>query len=423
MRSWPPGRPRILVTDVWLANAGDGAIALATDRRLRRLAPGAAILHAAYQADLVGGAYPELDLVPPLSGLLGVRPWLPEMSGWGADAGKRLVADADLVLSQGGGFAMEHYGPKERLLSWDLVVERRLPIAFCAQSIGPWRDPAGRAILERVLGAAVAVGLRESESVANVLDLGVRADRVVVAADEAFSLFAAEQPGTAARAGIGCVVSGHPWLRRDGTVIDPRDSLGYLTRLVAHLVGLAPGERVTLLSTQQGLGDADRGLEDDADLAARVVDRLPADAARSIRTVQGYIPPLRFADLAAGFRGLVSMRMHPAIFGLCRGVPTVLVSEAYKATAMFEMLGLGGVVVPWGAPLGEIESKLRRDDPPSLDAARARAAANDEVVRRLLGAFRPPEVTGPRAAREAWRHWRPSALRGARRPRLGRGLG
>jgi len=420
MRSWPPGRPRILVTDVWLANAGDGAIALATDRRLRRLAPGAAILHAAYQADLVADAYPQLDLVPPLSGLLGVRPWIPEMSGWGADAGERLVADADLVLSQGGGFAMEHYGPKERLRSWELVVERRLPIAFCAQSIGPWRDPAARAILKRVLGAAVAVGLRESDSVANVLALGVPEDRVVVAADESFSLFDAREPGAAARAGFGCVLSGHPWLRRDGTVVDPRDSLDCLTRLVAYLVRLSRGEHVTLLSTQQGLGDAGRGLEDDADLAANVIGRLPADAARSIRTVAGYIPPLRFADLAAGFRGLVSMRMHPAIFGLCRGVPTVLVSEAYKATAMFEMLGLGGVLVPWAAPLGEIEPKLRGDNPPSLDAARARAAANDQVVRRLLGAFRPAGAIRPRVAREAWRRWRPSA---PRRPRLGRGLG
>jgi len=53
VREWPPGRPRILVSDAWLANAGDGAIALATQQRLERLAAQAAIVHAAYQGDIL----------------------------------------------------------------------------------------------------------------------------------------------------------------------------------------------------------------------------------------------------------------------------------------------------------------------------------------------------------------------------------
>src|SRR5947199_121054 len=71
VRDWPEGSPRVLVSDAWLANAGDGAIALATQARVRRLAPDAAVLHSAYQADLVGDRYPELALVPPLAGLTG----------------------------------------------------------------------------------------------------------------------------------------------------------------------------------------------------------------------------------------------------------------------------------------------------------------------------------------------------------------
>ena len=59
----------MLVADAWLANAGDGAIAVATEQRLARLAPSAAVVHAAYQGDLLADAYPELALVPPLAGL------------------------------------------------------------------------------------------------------------------------------------------------------------------------------------------------------------------------------------------------------------------------------------------------------------------------------------------------------------------
>lgn len=87
MTFWPPGRPRVLVTDAWLANAGDGAIALAVDRMVHAAAPGAAVLHAAYQADLVGGAYPGLAFVPPLDALLGVE-GAPAAAHWSGDAGE-----------------------------------------------------------------------------------------------------------------------------------------------------------------------------------------------------------------------------------------------------------------------------------------------------------------------------------------------
>jgi colanic acid/amylovoran biosynthesis protein len=328
------------------------------------------------------------------------------MTGWSRADAEQLIAGADAVLSQGGGFAMEHYGPWPRLRSWTLVVERGLPMAFCAQSIGPWRDPANRAMLERVYAAAVVVGLRESDSVANVLDLGVPRDRVVVTADEVFSLFAPLGDAYPDGRGIACVLSGDPWPRRDGAIVARDDPVAALAELVGHLVRLADGERVTLLSTQQGLSGLGRGLEDDARLAARVIDSLPADAAPAVETVPGYIAPLRCADLIASHRGLVSMRMHPAIFGICRGVPTALLTDAFKATAMFEMLGLQDVLVRSGDGPGVIDAKLRRggaENARGLENARARAAANDDVVRRLVAAVGPERSTLRRVTRRAVR--------------------
>ena len=57
------GHRRVLVVDAWLANAGDGAISLATERRLRGLAPDASILHAADHSHLLADNYPELRLL------------------------------------------------------------------------------------------------------------------------------------------------------------------------------------------------------------------------------------------------------------------------------------------------------------------------------------------------------------------------
>ncbi len=391
VRHWTEGRPRILVADAWLANAGDGSIALATQLRLQRLAPEAAIVHAAYQGDLLSRFYPELMIVPPLAGLVGVTRLIPEMDDWDPSDSERLLASADVVLSQGGGFAMEQYDPWERLRAWELVVERGLPLAFCAQSVSSFSRPRERAILRRVYESAVAIGLRETDSVANVADLGAPAGRVVLGADEAFSLLPPQPAPTGARSGLACVLSEHPWLRADGAGEQPGESFDALRGLVQELIRLGNGEHVTLLSTQQGLGSLGRGLEDDGEIADRIVASLPRRHARRIRRVPGYLAPRTCARLISDHRGLVSMRMHPAIFGLCTGVPTVLLNGAFKATAMFAMLGVDGAIASDSATAAEqLRALIQRPagDQVDLDAVRQRAARNDLVVERLLAASR-----------------------------------
>ena len=385
VREWPPGRPRVLVSDAWLANAGDGAIALATQARLERLAPGASILHAAYQGDLLAGEYPELALVPPLAALVGVVPGIPEYADWDADAGERIVAQADVVLCQGGGYALEHYDPWERLRAWQLVVERGIPIGFGAQTIGPFRRERERAVLGAVLGQAVVIALREPESVRHVLALGARPEQLLVTADEAFGLFAEPAHDLPARRGIACVLSRDPQLRADGALADPDRSTVALTALIADLVRQSAGEGVTLLSTFQSLGALGRGFEDDRDIALEACAAVPAAAAAQVRLLEGYLSPRRCAEAIARHRALVSTRMHPAIFGVALGVPTVLVSEAYKATAMFATLGLGDLVVD--APAG-VAARLAELSEPDGALARQRCQLNDTVVQRLLSAAR-----------------------------------
>ncbi len=383
VREWPPGRPRILVSDAWLANAGDGAIALATQARIARLAPGAAVLHAAYQGDLLADAYPELALVPPLAALAGVTPGIPEYRGWSEAEGTHLLAGADVVLCQGGGYAMEHYDPWERLRAWEVVVERGIPIGFGAQTIGPFRRERERAILRNVFAAAEVIALRERDSVANVLELGARPEQLLVTADEAFGHF--ERPRFARRRGIACVLSRDPQLRADGALAGADRSVATLATLVADLVRLSDGDGVTLLSTFQGLGGLGRGFEDDRDVALEAVAALPAAAAAKVRLPEGYLAPGPCAKLVGRHRALVTTRMHPAIFGVALGVPTVIVSEAYKATTMFATLGLADLVVGEHAAVA-----ARLADPPVPDGtlARERCRLNDGVVARLLGRAR-----------------------------------
>jgi polysaccharide pyruvyl transferase WcaK-like protein len=394
--SWGAGRPRVLVADAWLSNAGDGAISLGTNARLRRLAPEAAVLHAAYQADLVGDAYPSLDFVPPLDGLLGVVPGIPELDGWTPEQAAAVVADADVVLSQGGGFAMEHYDTWPQLRAWELLVERGTPLAFAAQSVGPWRAARERAMLGRAYRAAVAIAVRDSDSARNVIELGADPARLVETADEVFELFD-RPPSPPAREprGVAAVLTEHSVAAADGAVAPAEHLSQRLLVLLARLVELTGDEGVTLFSTQQGLGALGRGLEDDSELAERLRAGLAPGVAERVAVVEGYLTPESFADHVSGHRALLTMRMHPAIIGLSRGVPAVLVSRGFKAAGVFNRAGLDGIVcgeLDPDAVTGRVRAALAADAPRGaalwerLAEARRRSAANDLVVERLLAA-------------------------------------
>jgi polysaccharide pyruvyl transferase WcaK-like protein len=382
----------VLVTDAWLANAGDGAISLATERRVREVAPGAAILHAAYQGDLVAEAYPQLQIVPPLSGLLGVVPKLPELAGWHPERASQLVADADAVLCQGGGFSIEHYGGGERLRAWELVVEEGKPLAFGAQTVGPFREARNRAPLRRAYRGARAIAVRDRESALNVIEVSGAADRVIVTADEAFTLFPDPPADVRERRGVAVTLSPDEAIARDGSSADRRWLLPELAATVTGLVEALRPEPITLMSTQQGLGGAGRGLRDDSAFAAEVMAALPARVAGAVDCTTEYLPPLRFAERVATHRALLTMRMHPAILALSCGLPVVLLNPSFKVAGMASGAGLEEVLTTDHEPAPLISRVLAAcDGAPRgaelwrrLEEARRQSARNRLVVEALL---------------------------------------
>lgn len=332
--TWPAGNPRILVADAWPANSGDGAIALATQRLVRSVLPGASVVHAFYQCDLVADAYPELDIVPPLAALLGISRGSPELASWDGDR-QAFVAGADGVLSQGGGFLYEHYDPWARLLAYDTVVGLGLPIAFCGQSIGHFSRARERAVLWRAFRSASAVGVRDPDSALHALDLGTLPQRLLVAADLAFLLFP-EPPPPREGSGLAVVLTTH-----GADPLQPRWDDADLAAIVERIADIAAPETVTLLSTSQGHGHDGRGIEDDAALARRVRERLgPEVAAHVAMPSTSYLSPAAVAAEIGHRRALVTMRLHPAVIGLSVGVPTVLLNPAAKTTAALDSVGL-----------------------------------------------------------------------------------
>ena len=323
---WPPGRPRILITDSWLANAGDAAISLGLDATVRTIAPTASILHASYQYREIGPLLGDLRFVAPLEELLGT-PWAPPGPGW-EERGAELVAAADLVICQAAGALVEAYGSVARIVALSDVVERGIPLALVGLTASPWSRAAARRELRKVFGAAALVTVRDPHSLAVAADLG--AGQPVFGTDPALALFP-EFRHQSTRSGISVVLTNHhPDAERRRAA---REAAG---RVLREVVAAAAGEPVSVWSTVQGF-PALAG-EDDAEVAAELVSDLDLERG-TIEVLTGYITPRRAIDLVAGSRALVTMRLHPSLMAAATGTPFALVLDGQR-TGVFDGTGL-----------------------------------------------------------------------------------
>lgn len=379
--------------DAWLANSGDAAIALATVGLVRERAPQAAILLAAEHGDVVGSRYPELEICPPLSFLLGIEPAMPEGHGCDPAEARAIVADADVVLSQGGAFLTEAYQPWGRIAAYDQIRTLGLPYAFIAQTISNFSDPQIRARLGRALRDAQAIGLRDEASREHVEAMAGRSDHILVGADVVFSSFPDPPPVNEQR-GIAVLLSAHFLV--DGAV--PNRSTEVVPRLAEMMEGvlaIAPSEPVTVFSTVQGLGGLGRGIEDDSIFAASVVERVDPDAASRLTIVSDYVPTQDVISLLRTHRAVVSMRVHPVIMGLSLGVPSVALERTAKVAALLGAECKTAVIAPSLADPGGVVDAVRRAYEATergpvlwerLTPVRARASKNSVVVDKLLEA-------------------------------------
>jgi polysaccharide pyruvyl transferase WcaK-like protein len=371
-RTWPPGSPRLLVTDAWLANAGDAAIALATDRLLRELAPGAAVVHASYHHERVGPLLPALSFVPPLEVLLGVPG--PPVPRW-RETGPALVDGADLVICQGGGFLVEAYEPLGRVLALAAVVERGLRLAFLGVTVDRFDRSVYRVPLQRALRGAELVVVRDPASVAHAVDCD--AGEVVLGTDLVVGMFG-ERPRGAEGEGIGVVLTDHhPHAdRRCARVVAAR-------HLLAEVVRHGAGEPITLWSTVQGA--ADLADQDDGAFAQGLLAELPEAARERIGQHRTLMGPSQAIELVRASRAVVTMRMHPALFAAGADVPFALVLDGQR-TGVFAGTSLTDAIAPPGDE-GAVSALVERTltaPSPSPWVALAPLRARYEVMRDRL---------------------------------------
>jgi polysaccharide pyruvyl transferase WcaK-like protein len=313
----------VLVSDCWPTNAGDAAIALAIDGLVRRLAPGAAVVHAAYDEDHAAAWYPDLRWAPPLESLVGTR-WAGPAPGL-ESPGPAFVAGADVVISQGGGFLHDAYEPWARIDALARAADTGAPVVIYGQTIGDMRLAFARRALAGLLRSARLVVVRDPSSRLHVLSLGADPDRVLLGTDAALGLVPPPASGGARRAGpVDVVLGGEPI---SGS---PRARGSLASALLAAAARRLPGERLRVWSSVQGI----TGRAGDDVTVAAAVAALPREARGRVDVVAGHVDARRMAALAGGGAAMVAMRFHPALLAAAQGVPTVLLLDDAKADAL-----------------------------------------------------------------------------------------
>jgi colanic acid/amylovoran biosynthesis protein WcaK/AmsJ len=248
---------------------------------------------------------------------------------------------ADLVVSKGGTYLVEHYNLEPHLFDYRLCLLLRRPLVFGPQSLGPFVNEHTRRELRTILPQAT-VFLRDALSQEHLEALGVRVASEVTA-DVAFALADSEAIARSRDRSLPphptVAVSVRHWKHFAALDGMPRYE-DAIEALVTHLVR-RHAARVTFLSTCQGVPEYSAN---DSRLARRITARLPSDVTGNVQIDDAWHSPMALQEILASFDLAIATRMHFAILALNAGVPVFPIAYEFKTTELFHRLGLAAWV-------------------------------------------------------------------------------
>jgi colanic acid/amylovoran biosynthesis protein len=360
----------VVVTNAVSLNGGDAAILAAEHRLLREAFGDATIQVVDSQAKVASRLYPEFRFVQHLydgtrgqlfatarrrairaaanrlarGDTMGLSPLVDE------SARRTLAAyrDADIVVSTGGTYLVEHYELEHRFFELEIAASFGAPLVFFTQSLGPFAKPENRAPLRSIFGRAALVLLRDPPSKRHLLELGIAGDRLHVHADAAFVLgtdaaIARMRTARLPARGAKVAISVRHWQHFSQTSSDVgmrryQEAMALLTQ---HLVR-DRGARVTFISTCQGIPEY---WTNDARTAREIVDLLAPEVRNSVVIDGNFHRPDALCEIFAGMDLVVATRMHAAILALVAGTPVLPVAYETKTSELFESLSFGDLVL------------------------------------------------------------------------------
>ena len=303
------------------------------------------------------------------------------------------VAEADLVVSMGGGYFSAGPGPDgyQNLfyVALPLLLTQRLrvPLVLAPQSFGPFAAPVQRRLAGYVVRHASMALAREDLSVDILAGCGARGAPVRRSVDSGFAFAPPMRADWHARLGVApgvplVAVTARQWLA-------PREQEVYERALATTIDALrSDGSAVVLVPqvTSGYLGDDDRIVE------RRIADYCAAPPLR----VHEQVDYGELKGLYAQCSFVLGTRFHSVIFALASLVPCIAIEYEHKTRGIMRDLGLESWVLPItevsAQRLGSLVERLRteRQDylrtlTDHLPAYVARAEELTELLRTVAG--------------------------------------
>jgi polysaccharide pyruvyl transferase CsaB len=371
------GRIRFLIAGAGTGahwNAGDAAILAAMTRQLRGIEPAAEVL--------VASANPPGTLAS--HGVTEVR----------YDDIPALVSaarSADLLLLGGGGLFFDYWGfPTDQLLTPDhdglsfyagfamLATLFAKPLAIYAAGVGPLRSADGKRFTRAAFEQADAITVRDRESAAALIGLGIDGERITVAADPAYAL------ASAAATRVAEILGSAPdppllgvALRQWTIDVDGEAWQRELARSLDRFVD-RQGGTVLFVPFHKAIGDVS-----DVAIAERV--RGLMHHRKRARVLSPEHTPQEISGIIGRCDALVGMRLHSIIFARTHAVPFVAIDYDQKVRG-----ALDGELLKLSIPLPELSTAR-------LDALLAETWSRRAAISSAMLEERPALVAGAAA--------------------------
>jgi polysaccharide pyruvyl transferase WcaK-like protein len=248
------------------------------------------------------------------------------------------VTAADAVLIAGGGNLNstwpEHIYERAALAA--IAGIREKPLIVSGQSLGPQLTERDGELVSATLTGAQIVGVREEASAALAKRLGVPADRIWCAADDA--TFIANQPVPDVLASLNLEANEFVAVTFN-TYVGPYSAEELIQPIATLLEAIVEITELDVVLIPH-LGSFEGDLTDDCAYHDRLIETSKSDRIRAAPMLSSREGAWLIRQAAM----VVSSRYHPVVFGISAGIPTVGISvDDYTENKIRGMLGLVGL--------------------------------------------------------------------------------
>jgi colanic acid/amylovoran biosynthesis protein len=275
--------------------------------------------------------------------------WLAADKRWSGFLPHGLVGNVDefrsaqLIVSTGGTYLVEHYKIGAPLLQLSAAVLSGTPTIMFTQSLGPFNAVRNRNWLRKIVPALRLVLLRDQRSLDNLRKAGIPTPQARVVADAAFALAdVARLSASAMRESsrpLRVAVSVREWMfpNHEKARNAGRNYLATVDAMVRHLVR-NENAAVTFISTCQGTPEYQY---DDSGVARKIAAIMPEDVRSGVTVDERFHAPEALRDILGEFDLVIATRMHMAILSMCAGTPVLPIAYEFKTKELFDRLHLG----------------------------------------------------------------------------------